>query len=100
MWIQKPIEGLIENNLAPVIWIEGIGAISMADGAVCTHYYARRETFSGRAEKTVELILKRSTEGLIRDICMSAGAIRPLFDTKQTEPNIRPPKGWDPYVVK
>lgn len=100
MWVVPPVDGLVENSLAPIIWVDGIGAISLIDDVVVMHYFAKRDSLSGDGtEKTVELIVKKSVRRFIADLCVVASATKLFIDIPSALPQVRPPNGWKPRVV-
>lgn len=98
-WILPPVEGLSETALAPVIWIDDIGAVSLCDGVVTTYYYTiRAPLYGGQAEKNMELIVKRTPRAFANHMIIAANAAQMLL-APAVVPSL-PPRGWTPRVVR
>jgi hypothetical protein len=95
-WIVPPVDGLVETAVAPVIWVDGIGAIAMTGDAVSVYYYGLRYGLQrNKPEKQVEVIIKRSPSTFMNSIGLAASATG-LFN-----PPTKPLRFFGrPYVVK
>ena len=92
-WIVPPVVGLIEPIAAPVIWVDGVGAIAVADGVLTTYYCTCRDPLYGAVpEHHLEVILKRP----LRQIFECQAYMSKVMDFLAASPATG---GWTPRVV-
>lgn len=94
-WIVPPITGLIEPLAAPVIWVDDVGGIALADGVLTTYYYSIRDPLYGVApEAHLEVVLKRP----LRQIFKARAHVGKVLDYLAAPPDMAV-AGWTPRVV-
>jgi hypothetical protein len=77
MWIIPPT-GLIEPVTAPVIWVDGIGAIDVSNNVLTTYYYAAKPSLCGKeVDHVLEIVIKRPVEALAPQIMQMMQALSP-----------------------
>jgi hypothetical protein len=99
-WILPPVAGLIEPTKAPVICIDTIGAIWIADGIVTTYYASEQPSlFGDGTEKTVEVIVKRPLHRVFEGMGQFARLAEFISGRPSLVPDMRPPGGFHPHLV-
>ena len=87
-WIIPPVKGLVDPYAAPVIKVDGIGAVRFRDGEVTVYYYETEPSLHGGEDQAVvRVIMKRRAEEMVQSMSTVATfAHRLMFKGAENQP--------------